>query len=739
MQPNFSTLKPVEGQPNFGALKPVQSASSSPLDGFANANQSVIGAGLQAGKEALGNLPGSAYQFGKGTYQAAKGLFTGETEKGVYNLLGGAGQTALNKIYSGVLPEVQNKQTQTFDAFTQMLKDRYGSLENLQKTATQDPFGFGADVLSVLEGGAGLLGKTEQLNTALSKTAGVVTKPISATAGKIGDVTSATTKFGVSQATGLNPETITELIKNPQKFKEINPELRAQTATQVANSLDERLSELSDMGKGYEQIRQAQSPVNIPEGTISKVLNKYGVKLDENRQIVTSPESRPLSVADRSALQDFINNYGIEGQTTSNPFLNVREALSNLSKYEQGKTSLPTQIARDLRSEYDAVGKAQIPGLKELDTAYAPERQLLSQLKNDIFTPAGDLKDGAISKIANITGKGKENFLNRMKQVVPDIEERVKVIKAIEDIEKASGFKVGTYTRGGVIGAGLVTGNVPAIIGAILAQPEIAVPLLKGAGYAGQKARPILEAIKTMANDINNFRLPKQVLDYVENPKLGASIQRVGQNEDKIAKQLLSLDTSVPTVNGKPALDSMTTNWQRLDELKTKLDTKGLTKAEYAEVDTLLQTTPGAGELKTATSPLIQEAKKYKSAETPLVNFAKKYKSVEGLQNDLPRFDGLADLAKNVRALNINKFPRLSGDEIVTIYRGAHPESKGITAGDWITLDRQTARNYSSNVQELKVRKSDIVNPGIEKGEYIFAPKSIESQLTDIWKKANKK
>lgn len=518
MKPDFSTLKPVSEQPDFSSLKAIQSSSLTQ-------NQSVIGAGLQAGGEAISNLPKSAFNFTKGIYEAVTNPV--ETVKGVTNILGGAGQTALNKIYSGVLPEVQNKQTQTFDAFTQMLKDRYGSLENLQKTATQDPFGFGADVLSVLEGGAGLVGKTEQLNTAISKTAGAVTKPISATASKIGDITSGTAKFGVSQATGLNPETITELIKNPQKFKEINPELRIQTANQVAGALDERLSELSDMGKGYEQIRQAQSPVNIPQGTISKVLNKYGVKLDENRQIVTSPESRPLSVADRSALQDFINNYGIEGQTTSNPFLNVREALSNLSKYEQGKTSLPTQIARDLRSEYDAVGKAQIPGLKELDTAYAPERQLLSQLKKDIFTPAGDLKDGAISKIANITGKGKENFLNRMKQVVPDIEERVRVIKAIEDIEKASGFKVGTYTRGGVIGAGLVTGNVPAIIGAILAQPEIAVPLLKGAGYVGNKARPILDAIKTMANDINNFRLPKQVLDYAENPKLGASIQNI--------------------------------------------------------------------------------------------------------------------------------------------------------------------------------------------------------------------
>ena len=139
---------------------------------------------------------------------------------------------------------------------------------------------------------------------------------------------------------------------------------------------------------------------------------------------------------------------------------------------------------------------------------------MLSQVRKDIIdAKTGDLKDGAISKIANLTGKGKENLLARMKEIVPDIDQRVRIIKAVEDIERASGLKTGTYTRGLIAGGGALTGNIPAIIAAILTQPQIAVPILKGAGYVGQRAVPILRALRAIVDDVNNFRLPTPFID----------------------------------------------------------------------------------------------------------------------------------------------------------------------------------------------------------------------------------
>lgn len=494
---------------------------------------------LIAGAKAIGNLPKSIYEFGKGIVSAVSHPI--QTVKTVGNILGQGGEKVLeNTVGKGIEAitgqEIQKQDTPEFDAFAKIMKDRYGSLENLQKTATEDPFGFGADLLGLIEGGAGLVGKTAELNKVVGTVGRTATRPIASAVEKTGNVIKGTTKFGLSQATGLNPESISNILKDPGAYKNLNPEIRVETAKQVADALDERLGELSDLGKEYQGIRVGTDGtpglVTVPEDTISKVLNKYGVKLDKNNKIITSPESRPLSAGDKAALQEFIDNYGNVINHTNNSFLNTREALSNLAKYDSTKTNLSTQISRDLRGEYDKLGKTQIKGLKELDTQYAPERELLGQLKKDIFNASGELKEGAISKIANLTGKGKEQVLERVKQIIPDIEQRVNVIKTMEDIEKASGLKVGTYVRAGGLVSGIATGNIPIIIASILAQPEIAVPLLKGAGYIGEKASPIINAIKNIADDVNNFRLPASFLNNNESQiKLGMSIEDVSKTK----------------------------------------------------------------------------------------------------------------------------------------------------------------------------------------------------------------
>jgi hypothetical protein len=485
--------------------------------------------GLQAGLKAAGNLPSSALNLGKGIYSAVRHPL--DTVNGISNVLLGGVAKGVDKLTGVSSPD---KYTQTFDALTNSLKERYGSLENLKKTATEDPVGIGSDIVGLFTGGASLLGKGAEAENLLSKAGQLVTKPIESAAGKVASTVGKTTKFAVSQATGLNPETITQLVKNPSSFKGVTPEIRIETANAVKDALDNRLGELSDLGKGYQSIREgaAGNPglVTIQPDTIKTVLNKYGVKLDEGNKIVTSPESRPLSAGDRTALQDFIDNYGSVTNHTNNSFLNTREALSNLAKYDSSKTSLSTQISRDLRHEYDLAGKTQIPGLKELDLEYAPERQLLGSLKKEIFDPTGELKPNAISKIANINGRGKEKLLAKMKEIIPDIDQRVRIIKAVEDIENTKGVKVGTYSRtltqaGGVIGG--LTGNIPAVIAAIISQPEIAVPLLKGAGYVGEKATPILNALKTIANDINSFKIPSSLLNENGEAKAGLSIADV--------------------------------------------------------------------------------------------------------------------------------------------------------------------------------------------------------------------
>ena len=311
----------------------------------------------------------------------------------------------------------------------------------------------------------------------------------------LGQILGKTVKYGVSQSTGLNAETIKEIIKNPAKYGTTNDKIREETANFVGEALNKRLDDLSEVGKGYEKIREMVGNVQIPENVIPNVLSKFGVKLDDAGKIVTTAESRPLSPADRNGLQEFIDNYGKMRTLSQNAFMNTREALSNMSKFEQGKTGLSERISKAIRAEYDALGKNQIPGLKELDARYAPEIKVLKQLKKDIFDKDGQLKDSAISKIANLTNKGREKVLARLEQLVPDIAERARVIKAMEDITAAGGQKVGTYARAGLGIGGISIGNPMLIIGAILSQPEIAVPLLRSIGYGVQGIKKILPAL----------------------------------------------------------------------------------------------------------------------------------------------------------------------------------------------------------------------------------------------------
>lgn len=768
---------------------------------------------LKAGLKALGNIPSSAIGLVKGIGSAI--LHPIQTIKGI----GGVAVGGVQKLIPG-----QQAQEEQFNQFTTILKDRYGSLENLQRTATNDPFGFGTDILGVLQGGAAIAGKTAQLNKVLSAVAKTVTKPVAKTAGAITKGVQKTTKFGVSQATGLNPETITNIIDNPQAFSQeaLKTATRQNLGSSVKEAIDTRLDNLSDIGSGYNTIRETPSVVTIPQGTVESVLNKYGIKVVDGKVKITA-EAKPLTSADKIALEDFINVYGNEQQLSSNAFLNARQGLSQLSKYDAAKTGNLTPIARELRGIYDDFGKTQIKGLKELDELYAPEVKQLSQIKKDYLTPTGEFKDGAINKIANLTGVGKEQVLNRLEKIVPGVEQRIKIVKAAEDIEKASGLKVGTYARGalqtGALVFGAATGNIPVIITAIVSSPEIAVKLLKAYGYTNKTAQPIIKTLYGMANDVNNFRLPgqfqKYVEDYIKNPKLGMSIEDITQRtEPPITKlstannniQPKTSNKNIPPNISQPKVESSiikgiqkTDNQGRLySEGKVKLDDltlseDGISTAKYnisqgnlsktrepitvfidkdtgqkslisgyhrfieaknkglKELDAKyyygklnndnVSISPKTEFLKSTQSSLLQEAKKYKTAEEFVNNQNIIY---HGTPEKFSKFDTLKSEG-NATWFTADKNEILSGKSGAVQGQGQKMN----------IMERYVKPNLklATPEQANKLYTDQLIGEGYRGVKYpayegqpewtkLFYPNEdtiTKSQLTDIWKKANKK
>lgn len=483
---------------------------------------------LQAGLKALENIPSSAINFGKSTIESLNPINTAKTiseiatpsKNGVHVSVGDVLKELPAAAYHTLVPQ-----------FLQHLIG--GDTSKAQADVTNDPVGQIAPFLLAAEGGAKLLDRfntapeagtaVKTLDSGISDIAQKVISPISSTFGKVGDFTGGIAKSAASHITGLDTSTIQNIIDNPEAFSKIAQDNldRGGLAGEVKTAIDQRIQDLSSTGKGYENIRNtplgdtpistdltAQSPaptgaVQIPYNTVSDVFKKHGIELVDGK-VKVGPESIPLSPADVSSLQHFVDTYGNETQLSNNAFLNTRGALSNLSKYDAGKTANIKTVARDLRSTYDTLGKSQIPGLKELDAAYEPEIKFLKQIKKDYINTDGTFKDGAVNKIANSTGVGKENLLSRLENVMPGITKRVQVLKAVEDIERAKGIKIGNYGRIAVGGAGYAAGGITgALIAEIITSPTFAVPLIKGLGYTNAQLIPILSKLKALAGDPN--------------------------------------------------------------------------------------------------------------------------------------------------------------------------------------------------------------------------------------------
>lgn len=322
-------------------------------------------------------------------------------------------------------------------------------------------------------------------------------------------------KFGTTQATGLAPETVSTLLTNPKALTVAQAENldRGSLAQQVRRAFTSRRDALSGLGKEYEPIRQSGKVVKLTEDIPETVLNKYGVKI-ENGTIKVGPESAPLSSTDRKAIEDFIAQYGGAKELTANGILNVRKALDNMVGWEQGKTGIVKTIEKEMRKMYDGIAKKQIPKLAELDVKYAPEARMIRGWQKDFFNPDGSLKDAAINKIANIAGKGKDQQLARLEKLIPGIGQKAQILKALEDIGAAEGHKVGTYFRGGNLLAGVggfaAGGPVGAVISALVASPQISVPILKTVGRIrgwGDDAVTRLVAKITTGKTLNNAEL----------------------------------------------------------------------------------------------------------------------------------------------------------------------------------------------------------------------------------------
>lgn len=464
--------------------------------------------GVAAGFKAAGNLIPSAFNFGKGLIRMINPVNTLKTigeipqaYREAKEALGDSDAMAISGAAAHLLPETVKAFTP--ESIQQIVK---GDLQGAAKTFQEDPFGQAAPVV-LAAGGAAKAGgprATRVFEKAVEKTAAPVIKPVEAAGRFAGDVTTS----AVSHLTGLEPSTIRKIIADPKQFSKIQQEnaTRGGLAGEVRSAIETRLEDLSDVGKGYQSIRSSNQVAQVPPGWIDEVLLNKGLKIGKNGKITADSNSITRNPADLRALEKFYKDWSKKKQLSPNEYLNMRSDLGELSKFDKltgsGKTRASETVGKDLYAKAnELIRDKSFEELSALDEVYRVEREFLDGVQKDYFNRDGTFKDGAPGKIANALNK--EGLRERLEALIPGISKRIEILKAVEDIQKASGIKVGTYGRILAGAGGYATGGLPGlIVSEIITSPSMAVPILRSYGYLGEKAAPIVNTLRVLGGDV---------------------------------------------------------------------------------------------------------------------------------------------------------------------------------------------------------------------------------------------
>lgn len=470
--------------------------------------------------------------------------FAGNVVKSGAGLLAGVGEAILHPVQTiqnlggtvvGGLEKAAGESTdntQKFDSLVSFFKDRYGSLSNLEKTLYHDPVGVAAD-LSTIFGGAGLaarglkvgadVAKAGEVSSVLGKTAGVLdkasdyTNPLGPIAKGISAGIKPATEIAagaVGKIAGLEPATIEAIRLKPDSFTptQIATVTRDNIASEVESAFSKRIKSLSDTGKEYDPVREigkvnnsfsSESMIPVARNFLEEQFrNTSGLDVKDG-EIVATGNSSVRNASDISKLQktfDLWKPVFQKGALTPNEFLNFRSDMAELAKFglAEKKSSVLQNTSKEIRANFNNSYRGNIPGLEELDLKFAKQQDELQTLKKGLIKE-GKLTDNATNLIANAGNKGNEARLARLEEVLPGITDKLKVLKAIEDIKKSEGSKVGTYNRsiletGGVVG-GIATGSLPVVAAgiatAIIAEPSMAVKLIR----ASEKIDPKITSL----------------------------------------------------------------------------------------------------------------------------------------------------------------------------------------------------------------------------------------------------
>jgi hypothetical protein len=525
------------------------------------------------------------------------GGFAQNVVKSGAQLLGNVGEAALHPIQTvqsiggaavGGLQELggqQNDNTAKFDGLVNYFKQRYGSVSQLEHTAYTDPVGLAADISSALGIGGGIAGVAGK-GAELAKAGGIADAlgGVSGALGKASELTNPLTPViaggsaligdgakltsGVGAAfTGIPAHSLEDIYKDPAAYtpEEIANTSRITVAKQVEGALQGKISALEDTSSSYAPVLKQETPIPVKNNFLEDQFRKAG--LDVQDGVIRPTTVSKLTKSDLPKLQDILDTYKPafqKGELTPQEFITLRQKFDDAAYGDLGiKNTKVAGVASQIRGSLNTAYRDHVPGLESLDNTYSSQIEELSRLKKGFIDKDGNLLDSAINKIANATGKGKDPQLARLEEIVPGITRKLEVMKTIEDIQKASanhGGFLGKIAEGGSLLAGITSGNMPLVGGAIAAiivsSPQVAVPLLRTLGanralvsivVAHLSKYATLGAVANSALSGQDQSAPQGALDQISSD----------QTQTPTSSQGTSISSGTYQVNASPSVSQV--------------------------------------------------------------------------------------------------------------------------------------------------------------------------------------
>ena len=463
-----------------------------------------------AGKT-LGNIPKSAYEFGKGIVtsplQAVKmsqqigrelGTYAGETGENPWAIFFKSFKETPKSAYQVLVPD-----------FIKSLIS--GDTENATKRLAEDPVGQIAPIIMAMRMGAKASGKGVQFDNAMTNLSKVVTTPAKIAAQKtvsgVGNL--ASQALGVSTGAGKVP--IQEAFKAGKQGLTKTPFSEAMRGKVEPDSVVETALNALEQVKGT---RSAQYKADF-----AKLPKNVKVNLSDTNKALSNELSKFRITIDKKTKQlDFSNSPIRNKPDAVNDIKTVYEDITRWKDFTpEGVDALkrgfdplysPTSPVRSFvttmrNSVKNAIVK-QVSGYEKMTANYEKVSNLINEFRSGLSLGGRASTDTTLRKI-----------ISTMRQ---DNDFRLQLINQLETLGKqeltqqAAGTQLNPLAARGLVGRGAEIGAVTSVLGGLLS-PKILIGLLatsprvvgefvQALGYGSAKTKAILNAINKLGKEI---------------------------------------------------------------------------------------------------------------------------------------------------------------------------------------------------------------------------------------------